>query len=146
MDTLDKILKKLKLVEDIKQVMKVEKRIPREGIIPENDAMILHVLFLQAKMKMTDLLTKARRYEQHVKIQRDNKLNLLMSQSNEKSEAAKMRKAHGDTSWQTLQKERVNAEILVDWIGKKRDDFGQASIMCRETLKFVREDKDQEQK
>jgi len=146
MDTLDKILKKLKLVEDIKRVMKVEKQIPRDGTIPENDAMVLHVLFLQAKMKMTDLLTKAKRYEVHIKIQRDNKLNLLMSKADEKSEAAKLRKAQGDTDWQTLQKERVNAEILVDWLANKRRDFGEASIMCRETLKFVREDKSQEQK
>lgn len=146
MDTLDKILKKLKLVEDIKRIMKVEKQIPRNGIIPENDAMVLHVLFLQAKMKMTDLVTKAKRYEQHIKLQRNNKLNSLTSQSDEKSEAAKTRKAQGDTTWQTLQKERVNAEILVDWLVNKRRDFGEASIMCRETLKFVREDKNQEVK
>jgi len=146
MKTLDRIIRELKLTDDIKRISKVEQRIPRNGIIPENDAMILHVLFLQAKMKLTDLVTKAKRYEQHIKITRNNKLNLLTSKSGEKSEAAKLRIAHGNKEWQILQEERVNAEILVDWLMNKRRDFGDASIMCRETLKFVREDKNQEQK
>lgn len=145
MDTLDKIVKKLKLGDDIKRIMEVEKRIPRDGTIPEDDALVLHVVFLRAKNKLTNLLAKAKRYEQHIKMKRDNLLNVLKSKSGEKSEAAKERVAEADKGWQQLQRERVNAEILVDWIGKKREDFSQNHIMCREHLKFLRQDKGGEQ-
>jgi len=130
MDTLDKILKKLKLVEDIKRIMKVEKQIPRDGIIPENDAMVLHTLFVQAKMKMTDLVTKAKRYEQHIKLERNNTLTRLKSEA-KGSEASRLRVAQGNPTWQTLQRERVNAEILVDWLINKRKDFG-GLLLCVE--------------
>jgi len=56
----------------MKEIVSLSKRIPKSGQITRSDAIILHVLFWQMKTKLSDMVTKAERYELNIKQKRDN--------------------------------------------------------------------------
>ena len=134
------LLKKLKIEKTIKEIRNLQSQVPKDGTLPEDDALLLHVKFWSATTMLTDILTKAKRYEVDVKFRRNKLLNELKGESDEKSEAAKERVAKSDKEWQKLQKERIEVQVLREWLELKRHDFSQAHIMAREVLKLKRQD------
>ena len=134
------LTKLLKIDKVISEVGKLQNDVPANGTLPAADAMVLHVRFWSVKTKLTDIIAKVKSYEQDKKLKRNILLSQLKSDCEEKSEAAKERVAQCDSGWQKLHRERVESQVLREWLEMKRDDLGQAHIMARESLKLHQSD------
>ena len=135
-------IKKLGLEQGINEMVTLYKRIPKSGEIVPDDAIILQVLFWQMKTKLSDMVTKAERYELDTKQKRDNLDVDIQSTSEEKSEAAKQRVARADKSWRALQDQRLEAGVLTEYLKMKRSDFEQAVYVMRAILTYGRKDQE----
>jgi hypothetical protein len=135
-------IKKLGLDKGINEMVKLYKRIPKSGEIPSDNALILHVLFWQMKTKLSDMVTKAERYELDIKQKRDNLDVDIQSESEEKSEAAKQRVSKANENWRKLQDQRLEARVLTQYLKMKRDDFDQAVYVMRTVVTNGRKDEE----
>ena len=133
---MQKVIKQLGLDKGMKEIVSLSKRIPKSGQITRSDAIILHVLFWQMKTKLSDMVTKAERYELNIKQKRDNTQIDIESESDEKSVAAKERFAKGDKRWRDLQDQRLEAEVLRKFLERKRSDFDQAVYVMRTAVEY----------
>lgn len=136
------IIKKLNLTQGFKEMITLSKRIPKKGEIAPDDALVLHVLFWQMKTKLSDMVTKAERYELDTKQKRENLAVDIQSASEEKSEAAKVRVSKADESWRKLQDDRLEAKVLVQYLKMKRDDFDQGVYVMRTCVTFGNKDQE----
>jgi hypothetical protein len=102
--------------------------------------MVLHVLFWQIKTKLSDMVTKAERYELDIKQQRDNTDVDIQSECEEKSEAGKQRVSKADKRWRDLQDKRLEAQVLTNYLKMKREDFDQAVYVMRTAITSGRRD------
>jgi len=125
------IIKKLGLDKGINEMVTLYKRIPKSGEIIPSEAIILHVLFWQMKTKLSDMVTKAERHELDIKQKRDNLDVDIQGECDEKSEAAKQRIARANDEWRKLQDQRLEAQVLSNYLKMKRDDFDQAVYVMR---------------
>ena len=137
-----KVIKELGLTQGIGEMVKLHKRIPKNGEISPDEALVLHVLFWQMKTKLSDMVTKAERYELNIKQTRDNTDVDIQSTSDEKSEAAKQRVSRADKRWRDLQDKRLEAKILTQYLKMKRDDFDQAVYVMRTVVTFGHRDQE----
>ena len=135
-------IKKLGLTQGFKEMIALSKRIPKSGEIISDDAIMLHVLFWQMKSKLSDMITKAERYELDIKQKRDNLAVDIQSESEEKSEAAKVRVSKADKEWRTIQDTRVEAEVLVKYLKMKREDFDQGVYVMRTCVTYGKKDQE----
>jgi hypothetical protein len=136
------VIKKLGLEEGIKEMIRLYKKIPKSGVVPSKSAIILHVLFWQMKTKLSDMVTKAERYELDIKQRRDNLDLDIQSECEEKSEAAKQRVSKSDKQWRDLQDKRLEAQVLTNYLKMKRDDFNQAVYVMRTVITNGKEDEE----
>ena len=134
-----KIIKELKMETDIQEIVKLYKRVPKSGQILPDEALILQVLFWQTKTKLSDLVTKAERYELDMKQKRDNK-GVDIQCSTEGSEAAKQRVAKANKEWRDLQDKRLEAQVLTEYLKMKRSDFDQAVYVMRTVAQYGTKD------
>ena len=135
-------IKKLGLTQGFSEMISLSKKIPKSGNILPDNALILHVIFWQMKSKLSDMVTKTERYELSIKQKRDNLSVDIQGDSEEKSEAAKLRVAKADEEWRKLQNERLDAKILTQFLKMKRDDFDQAVYVMRTILTYSRKDQE----
>ena len=133
-------IKKLGLEQGINEMVALYKRIPKSGEITPDEAMVLHVLFWQIKTKLSDMVTKAERYELDIKQQRDNLDVDIQSESEEKTEAGKQRVSKADKRWRDLQDKRLEAQVLTNYLKMKREDFDQAVYVMRTAITCGRRD------
>jgi hypothetical protein len=135
-------IKKLGLEQGIQEMVALYKRIPKSGEISQDEALILQVLFWQIKTKLSDMVTKAERHELNTKQQRDNLDIDIQSTSEEKSEAGKQRISKADERWRALQDQRLEAQVLTEYLKMKRADFEQAVYVMRTILTFGHRDQE----
>lgn len=135
-------IKKLGLEQGINEMVTLYKRIPKSGEITPDEAIILQVLFWQMKTKLSDMVTKASRYELDIKQQRDNLDLDIQSTSEEKSEAGKQRVSKSDSRWRDLQNKRLEAGVLTEYLKMKRSDFEQAVYVMRTIVTFGHKDQE----
>ncbi len=133
-------IKKLGLEQGFNEMVTLYKRIPKSGEITPDEAIVLHVLFWQMKTKLSDMVTKAERYELDIKQQRDNLDVDIQSESEEKSEASKQRVSKADSRWRELQDKRLEAQVLTNYLKMKREDFDQAVYVMRTSVTYGHRD------
>jgi hypothetical protein len=133
-------IKKLGLEQGINEMVALYKRIPKSGEITPDEAMVLHVLFWQIKTKLSDMVTRAERYELDIKQKRDNLDVDIQSESEEKSEASKQRVSKANTGWRELQDKRLEAQVLTQYLKMKREDFDQAVYVMRTAITYGHRD------
>jgi hypothetical protein len=133
-------IKKLGLEQGIAEMIALTKRIPKSGQISPDEAMVLHVLCWQIKTKLSDMVTRAERHELDVKQQRDNLDIDIQSKSEEKSEASKQRISKSDKNWRDLQNQRLEAQVLTQYLKLKREDFDQAVYVMRTAVTYSHRD------
>ena len=133
-------IKKLGLEQGMNEMVALYKRIPKSGEITPNEAIVFHVLFWQMKTKLSDMVTKAERYELDIKQQRDNMDVDIQSECEEKSEAGKQRVSKLDTRWRELQNKRLEAQTFTNYLKMKREDFDQAVYVMRTSVTYGHKD------
>jgi len=136
------IIKELGLEQGFNEMVKLSKKIPKSGEIPPDSALVLHILFWQMKTKLSDMVTKAERYELNIKQTRDNTNVDIQSNCDEKSEIAKQRVSRATTEWRDLQTKRLEAKVLTQYLKMKRDDFDQAVYVMRTVITYGRKDQE----
>lgn len=126
------LINKLGIAQGVNEIIALTKQIPADGDITADDALVFELKCWHLKTKLTDMLTRARRYELTKKQERDNILiDIGAEEGAPNSAVGKEQYAKADDRWRKLQDEAKAAEVLREYIQNKKDDFEQAIYVMR---------------
>lgn len=132
----------LGLADGFKEMRQLMKEVPKSGQISIATAKVLEMKLWLIVQKLTDMLTKAERYERNKKLELENAETDLASEAPDEvtSEAGKTRYARSTSKWRKLKKEAIQASVLKDYILRKREDTDKGIYIMRN--RYVNEIKD----
>lgn len=131
MRELGELLKELDTIGIYKQALVLKNKVPSDGIINCELASTLQNQFGTITLELSILLAKAEYYFEKAERLRDDCLTRKTGESQEKSEAAKVREARASDEYKALADERAVAKVLLNHMRDFKKSFDSMVYVMR---------------